>query len=170
MAKYICPACRKRIPEDRRCVRCGWRCGDAEPAQRVPTLRWVRVAMVIALILTVGALGVYRSTGDSIADWYAEFALRHLPAQFSTFAPAETPSGAFHHCISRVVKQVSDGSTVETFPAYSVSNTVTLGGGRYSVQSVLEGVRLDGVAVRRSFTCVVRFDRGRWVMESLTVE
>jgi hypothetical protein len=81
----------------------------------------------------------------------------------------DTPSGAFTACVSRVVRKVSDGSSVETFPSYSAENTVALGDGRYSVQAVLEGVTLEGATIRRPFSCVVRFHGGRWVTEKLAV-
>jgi hypothetical protein len=124
---------------------------------------------VLTIVLALAAAGVYRVNGAAIADWYAEFALNNLPAGFTSFAPADSPSGAFSHCVSRVVKKVSNASTVETFPSYSAENTVAMGDGRYSVQAVLEGVDADGGTVRRPFTCVVRFEGGRWVTEKLAV-
>lgn len=169
MARYRCPACRRRIPGERRCHRCGWlrtAGGDAPVVARRP---WGRVTAAVALLLVIVAAGVVRMNGPAIADWYAQFALRTLPAGFTALAPADTPAGAFSHCVSRVVRKVSDGSTVETFPAHSAENTRTLGEGRYSVQAVVEGVNADGEMQRRPFTCVVRFDRGRWVTERLAV-
>lgn len=170
MGKNRCPACGRGLSNRSRCFRCGWRgTGEEAPARR-PAARWARVAVVVVIALALGIAGVYRLQGGSFADWYAEFALRHLPAQFSEFAPADTPSGAFHHCVSRVVKRVSDGSSVETFPPFDTENTVSLGEGRYSVKAVVEAVSATGQKVQRPFTCVVRFAGGQWVMESLTVE
>ncbi|HEU0077811.1 MAG TPA: hypothetical protein VFQ76_09210 [Longimicrobiaceae bacterium] len=169
MARYRCPACRRRIPGDQRCHRCGWlRVGEsgAPPVARPP---WGRMMAVLTIVLALAAAGVYRTSGAAIADWYAEFALNNLPAGFTSFAPADTPSGAFSHCVSRVVKKVSDGSSVETFPSYSAENTVAMGDGRYTVQAVLEGVTVDGETTRRPFSCVVRFQGGRWVTEKLAV-
>ncbi|HEV2147759.1 MAG TPA: hypothetical protein VGR37_10185 [Longimicrobiaceae bacterium] len=170
MARYRCPECRRRIRGDARCHRCGWRRSGEADAPLVARRPWGRVVAVLALLLMIGAAGVYRVNGEAIADWYAEFALRHLPAGFSSFAPKDSPGGAFQHCVSRVVRKVSDGSTVETFPAYSEENTVSLGEGRYSVQGVVEGVTLDGETVRRPFGCVVRFERGRWMAEQVAVD
>lgn len=169
MKSYRCPACKRRIAGDRRCFRCGWRRmagGDAPIEAPRP---WGRITAVLALVLMLGAVGVYRMNGAAIADWYAEFAMRHLPAGFSSFGPADTPSGAFYHCVSRVAKEVSDGSTVETFPSYTEANTRALGSGRYAVRAALEGTGADGERMSRSFTCEVRFERGRWVTERLAV-
>ncbi len=168
MARYRCPACGRRIEGDRRCHRCGW-LGTEDSAAPVAPHPWRRWLVAAALALMIGAVGAYRLGGPAIADWYAAFAMRHLPAGFSSIAPADTPSGAFNHCVSRVVKKVSDDSSVETFPAYSPDNTVSLGPGRYSVRAVVEGTTLEGETVLRAFACVVRFDRGRWVTERLAV-
>lgn len=169
MARYRCPACRRRIRGEHRCNRCGWlRVGEAN-APLVARRPWGRVMAVLTIVLALAAAGVYRVNGAAIADWYAEFALNNLPAGFSSFAPADTPSGAFTACVSRVVKKVSSGSSVETFPSYSAENTVALGEGRYSVQAVLEGVDADGNTVKRPFSCVVQFAAGRWVTEKVAV-
>ena len=172
MAKYQCPACRRRIAEDQRCFRCGWRrSGEADvPRPAGGAGKRLRMFAAALLVMLMGAAGVYGLRGETFADWYAEFALRHLPQGFSAFAPADTPSGAFYHCVGRVVKKVGGANTVETFPSFSAENTVADGEGRYTVRATVEEVRLSGEAVQRSFTCVARFDRGRWVTESLTVE
>jgi len=172
MAKNRCPDCGRGISNKSRCHRCGWRGngGEGEASSARPAARWARVAVVVVIALALGVAGVYRLQGASFADWYAEFALRNLPAQFSSFAPAETPSGAFYHCVSRVVKKVSDGTSVETFPPFTEDNTVALGDGRYSVKATVDAVNDAGQTVKRSFTCVARFDAGHWVTESLTVE
>lgn len=169
MATYRCPACRRRIRTDHRCNRCGWlRTGtaNAAPPARRP---WGRMMAVLTVVLALAAAGVYRVNGAAIADWYAEFAINNLPAGFSQFAPADTPTGAFNACVSQVARKVRNGSSVETFPSYSGENTVSLGDGRYSVQAVLEGVNVDGETLRRPFSCVVRFDGNRWVTEKVAV-
>lgn len=169
MRRFRCPACRRRIAEERRCHRCGWlKTSEAEPALAAGR-PWGRVLAAVALLVVIAAAGVVRMNSAAIADWYAQFALRSLPAGFTRFAPADTPAGAFGHCVSRVVKKVGNASTVETFPAFSAENTTALGEGRYSVQAVLEGVNADGERLVRPFTCVVRFDGGRWVTERLAV-
>lgn len=169
MARYRCPACRRRIRGERRCHRCGWLRTEGGAAP-VPARRpWGRMTAAVALLLVIVAAGVVRLNSAAIADWYAQFALRALPSGFSSFAPADTPAGAFGHCVSRVVRKVSDGSSVETFPAHSEENTLPLGDRRYAVQAVVEGVNADGETVRRPFTCVVRYDGGRWVTERLAV-
>ncbi len=169
MARYRCPACRRRITGDQRCHRCGWlRTGEANQPL-VARRPWGRMMAVVTIVLALAAAGVYRVNGAAIADWYAEFALNNLPAGFTSFAPVDSPSGAFSHCVSRVVKKVSNASSVETFPSYSAENTVAMGNGRYSVQAVVEGMDADGETVRRPFSCVVRFEGGRWVTEKLAV-
>lgn len=169
MARYRCPACRRRIAGDQRCHRCGWLRTGGASQPLVARRPWGRMMAVVTIVLALAAAGVYRVNGTAIADWYAEFALNNLPAGFTSFAPADTPSGAFTHCVSRVVRKVSNASSVETFPSPSAENTVAMGDGRYSVQAVLEEVDADGERVRRPFSCVVRFEGGRWVTEKLAV-
>jgi hypothetical protein len=105
-----------------------------------------------------------------IADWYAEFALRHLPQQFSAFAPAESSTGAFLFCIRRVVKGEMESTSVATFPSATPANTVALGDGRWRVDAhVLEDLP-DGERVKRDFRCTTKYEKNRWVLEDLSVE
>ena len=125
--------------------------------------------MTLAVLLGLVAVG-YRMSGPALAEWYAEFAASHLPANFAGYAPVETPTGAFYACVQRVARQVSDRSAVETFPVLYAENTHPLGEGRYRVRSYLDAVRDSGETVRRPFTCLVRYDRGRWRVEEVAVE
>ncbi|HEU4753429.1 MAG TPA: hypothetical protein VFU47_10020, partial [Armatimonadota bacterium] len=60
--------------------------------------------------------------------------------------------------------------SVETFPDGAHSSTVSLGEGRYEVRSFVDQDPEEGQRVRYDFTCRVRYDGGRWVLERLTVQ
>lgn len=171
MPRNNCPDCGRTLPyAGRRCARCGWvRTGEAAEAapRRGGGLR--RALMTLAVLVGLVAVG-YRMSGPALGEWYAEFAASHLPAHFSRYAPVETPTGAFFACVQGVARQVSDRSAVETFPVASEENTTSMGEGRYRVQSYLEAVRDSGETVRRPFTCVVRYQAGRWKVEEVAVE
>lgn len=170
MARRKCPGCGEPLPfAARRCRRCG-------PLRDLPgsaagrRRRRSRIALAVtAVVLVLGAIA-YRVGAGSLGEWYAEFALRHLPAPFTSWAPADTPTGAFYACVQRVARQVSDRSSVETFPHLSSENTVVVAAGHYRVRSYLEVVRESGEKARRAFSCEVRYDRGRWVVDRLAVE
>lgn len=82
MRRRPCPGCARTLPfAARRCVHCEWKRGagrgDGSP-RRARTLRRVAVAGVL---LALAAFGVSRIDPVAVADWYAEFAIRHLPAR-----------------------------------------------------------------------------------------
>ena len=172
MARNRCPYCDRRLPyAGRRCVHCGWsvRAGDLAPGDGVSWWRrrtlWAAVTGVI--LLTAVGLG-YRNA-PQIADWYAGFAARNLPASASSFAPTESESGAYFYCARQVVRRMAGEFSVETFPAQQESDLVALGDGRYRVESFVDETREDGTRVRHQWTCSVAYQRGRWVLEELDV-
>lgn len=170
MARRQCPGCAQPLPfAARRCVRCGWLETGEEKAARVRRRTGRTLLVVVALVAVLGT-AVYRLGASALGEWYAEFALRHLPASFSRYAPSETPTGAFYACVQRVARRVRDRSAVETFPGLSAENTLPLGDGRYRVRSELEVVRDTGETARRAFSCTVRYERGRWQVEEVEVE
>lgn len=170
MARKQCPGCGRPLPfAARRCAQCGWLRHQA-PEARATRRRWLRAGTVVATVALVLGVVAYRVGATAIGEWYAEFAMRHLPASFAALAPADTPAGAFHACVQRVARRVRDRDAVETFPGLSADNTVPLGEGRYRVRSALETVRGDGERVQRPFRCVVRFQGARWVVEEVAVE
>jgi hypothetical protein len=167
-----CARCGNRLRiRSRRCRHCGapdeGRKGAAE-GSRVARFAWA-VGIVVALLamLFVGRRVI---EPGAVADWYAEMAIQHLPRQFSAFAPAESPRGAFYFCIRRVVKDHMDPNSVATFPGNDVANTVALGAGRYRVGTHVVENTEAGEEVRREFTCVTTYDRGRWTLDELSVE
>jgi hypothetical protein len=170
---------------EQRCERCGGRlrfrsndcrhCGRIQEATAEANSgsRWLRVfgysfglAFALAVVLLLGPR-VVDSSG--IADWYAEMAIQHLPRQFSSFAPAETATGAFSFCIRRVVKDALESTSVATFPSAGEETTTELGAGRYRVESVVHEDRVSGDRVTHTFRCVARYDRAQWVLENLSV-
>ena len=59
--------------------------------------------------------------------------------------------------------------SVETFDAAG-SRTVPLGEGRYRIESAVDQARRSGEQVRHDFSCTVRYEAGRWVLEELKVQ
>lgn len=168
MPKQSCPQCNRRLPyAARRCIHCGWlraTAGTPEPPRR--RRRGLLALLALALLLGGGLL--YRQA-PRLAEWYAGFAARHLPSAWSRFAPTDTPDGAFFYCARNVARKMDGEFSVETFPAMQTSRTEELGAGRYRVESSVEEARVNGERVRHAFVCQVRFQNGRWVLESLNL-
>ncbi|HET7321389.1 MAG TPA: hypothetical protein VFI96_02765, partial [Longimicrobiaceae bacterium] len=123
---------------------------------------------VVALLLAVGGY-LYENAND-VADWYATFAWQHLPAGASSFAPAPSGSGAYFYCARQVVKQMKGELAVQTFPAPEEGETVALGNSRYRIRAYVDQADRAGDRARFDFTCSVRYDGGRWVLEELELE
>jgi len=172
MHKRSCPSCRKRLPyAARRCLHCGWTMAEGN---RMPhaTSGWRRRQLFwggVFVLLMAGTASVALRNAEGIADWYAGFAAEHLAQPFSSWAPHETDRGAFFYCARMVARQMDGEFSVETFQA-SAATTQAVGNRRYRVISFVEQARADGERVRHDFTCEVRFDRGRWVLENLALE
>ncbi len=167
-----------------RCKRCGGRlrvrsgrcrqCGaermhvhstNRETAGRRRTVRY----LLACLLLVASLLGVRQIiTSPTVADWYADVALRHLPAQFSAFAATDSPAGAYNFCIRQVVRKLTPDASVETFPSSTPENTVALGENRYRIESFFYEDRITGERVQQYFTCNVKYADGRWVLEDLS--
>jgi hypothetical protein len=172
MMRRRCTRCGNRLRiRSRQCRHCGAREELLAPGGSASWLRRLGtgVGILVTLLVLVFA-GKWVVEPEVVADWYAEIAVQHLPRQFSSFAPSESPRGAFYYCIRRVVKDHMEPSSVATFPSTDESNTVALGEGRYRVGAhVLEDLE-SGERLRREFTCTANFQRGRWVLEQLNVE
>lgn len=121
--------------------------------------------MVGAVLLVAIAAGVRNA--PLLADWYAGFAAENLWAGASSFAVAETESGAYFFCARQVAKRMDSDYSVETFPGLSDGELQSLGDGRYRVESFVDEAREDGTRVRYAFVCSVAFERGRWTLEEL---
>ena len=172
MPKRSCPHCARRLPyAGRRCIHCGWTTGAADFARGAGVVWWRRArtwAVAITIAGAVTAQFAYRNATD-LADWYAGFAARFLPEGASSFAPADTEPGAYFYCARQVSKKMEGEFSVETFDAAG-SRTVPLGEGRYRIESAVDQARRSGERVRHDFTCTVRYESGRWVLEELTLE
>ena len=139
-----------------------------EPGAGVVWWRRARTwAAALALAAAIGAQFAYRNATE-LADWYAGFASRFLPEGASSFAPADTETGAFFYCARQVSKKMEGAFSVETFDAAG-SRTIPLGSGRYRIQSAVDQARPSGQQVRHDFECTVRYESGRWVLEELKV-
>jgi hypothetical protein len=163
-----CTRCGNRLRiRLRSCRHCGWR---ETPRPGGARSRRRSAGYAIGLVLGLCALlfvGHRMIEPTAIADWYAEFAIQHLPRQFSSVAPAASASGAYFFCIRRVVKDKLERESVATFPGISNENTLPLGDGGYRVETHVVEDRVDGERLRWSFTCTARYDRNRWVLHDL---
>jgi len=171
MPNRSCPHCARRLPyAGRRCIHCGWTpVADLPEKAGVSWWRRTRVwATAIALFVAFASQFAYRNA-PALADWYAGFATRFLPAGASSFAPTDTEPGAFSYCARQVARKMEGKFSVETFDA-SASRVLPLGERRYQIRSVVDEARETGERVRHDFTCTVRFERGRWMLETLTVQ
>src|SRR5690606_2702585 len=151
MARNRCPHCDRNLPyAGRRCVHCGWsiREDDLEPGKGISwwRRRTLWIAATAGLIFVGVGLG-YRNA-PLIADWYAGFAAENLPASASSFAPTETEAGAFFYCARQVARRMNGEYSVETFAAPKESQLVSLGDGRYRIESYVDEAREDGQRVR----------------------
>lgn len=163
-----CTRCGNRLRiRTQNCRHCGWR--EPTPARRPRSARR-SVSYGLGLVLGLCALlfvGQRMVEPTRIADWYAEFALQHLPRQFSSVAPAASASGAYLYCIRRVVKDKLEAESVATFPGSTPDNTVALGDGAYRVETHVVEDRPDGDRMRWGFTCTVQYEGKRWVLQDL---
>lgn len=170
MARSRCPHCDRYLPyAGRRCVHCGWSVRDVglEAGAGVAWWRKRRLwGIVAAGLLLIGIQYAYRNA-PLLADWYASFAAENLPAAASSFAPTETEAGAFFYCARQVSRRMNGEFSVETFPSQQESQLISLGGGKYQVESFVDEAREDGRQIRYTFVCTVAFNGGRWVLEKL---
>ena len=172
MPKRSCPHCARRLPyAGRRCIHCGWVQGavSMEKGKAIPLWRRARV-VALALLMCAAAVThfAYRNA-SALADWYAGFAARFLPDTASSLALDDTETGAYFYCARQVARKMSGQFSVETFDG-ARSRTVALGSGRYRVESAVDEAKETGEQIRHDFTCVARFEAGRWVLEELQVQ
>ena len=123
-------------------------------------------AVVTVALLGAGA-GLGYGNATRIADWYADFAARNLPASASSFAPSETEAGAYFYCARQVARRMNGEYSIETFPSQQEGELRSLGEGRYQIESFVDEAREDGRRIRYEFLCRVAYERGRWVLEEL---
>lgn len=172
MSKHSCPRCHQTLPfAARRCRKCRWIPAEGEPPIRGISPRSRRRFWAATLLATVlVGVGLGYLYVESLASRYAGFAARYLPSAASALAPTRTDEGAFYFCIRQVSKEMDGEFSVETFPSLQQSDTVALAGGYYRIRSFVDETRATGERVRHAFTCTVRFERGRWMLEELALE
>jgi hypothetical protein len=173
MFGHRCTRCGNRIRlRSRSCRHCNWQA--ARPAPAAAPRRSVRrrvgygIGLVLGLVVIL-FVGQRMVEPTVIGEWYAEFAIQHLPAKFSSFAPAESATGAFLFCVRRVVKDKLEPESVATFPHATSAQTRTVGEGVYQVQGYVDEDRVTGERIRRSFACTVQYEQKRWVLHNLEV-
>lgn len=128
-------------------------------------LRYLALSLLLIGLLLAAQRAV---TSPTLAARYADFALQHLPQYFSAFAATDSPTGAYNFCIRQVVRRLTPASSVETFPSSTSANTVSLGDGRYRVESYFHEDRSTGERLEHHYTCSVRYAEGRWILEDLS--
>jgi hypothetical protein len=172
MFSQRCNRCGNRIRmRSRRCRHCNWEEERPVAPSRPRSLqRSIGFGFgVVFGLMVVLFLGQRMVEPTVIGEWYAEFAIRHLPAQFSSFAPAESSTGAFLYCVRRVVKDKLESESVATFPASTPANTRFVGEGVYRVEGHVDEDRVTGERIRRNFVCTVQYEQKRWVLQQLEV-
>lgn len=96
MGRRPCPGCARELPfAARRCRHCGWRRGAGAGDGSARRARLLRRVAVAGVLLALAAFGASRIDPVALADWYADLALRYLPAGFAAPPPVEAPSEAF---------------------------------------------------------------------------
>ena len=169
MSARSCPDCARRLPyAGRRCIHCGWTVRSGGTGRASTLRRRGLAATVIFLALGLVAAGAAVRNAPRLADWYAGFAAQHLPPTASSYAPASTATGAFFYCARQVARRMG-GLSIETFPSQEESRLVEIGTDSYRIESSVEQSRADGGSIRVAFVCTTHFDRGRWVLDDLTV-
>lgn len=168
--KRICPHCGERVPyAASRCSHCRRECRTPERSRGVRRALLRSATLLVVLIALVGA-GLFARNRSLVAAKYAAFAARYLPAGMSAVAPVDTGEGAFYYCLRCVARKIDSSGSVEFFPARDDGDIAELGEGRYEVQSFVDEAREDGATVRRGFSCIARYDSGRWMLEELALE
>ena len=171
MPNRRCPHCARRLPyAGRRCIHCAWTVHSPDSKQGAGIVWWRRArtwAVALTLAAAVTAQFAYRNATE-LADWYASFASRFLPGGSSSLTPLDSEPAAFSYCARQVSKKMQGELSVETFDGAG-SRTVPLGSGRYRIESAVDQARGSGEEVRHGFSCTVRFEDGRWVLEELEV-
>jgi hypothetical protein len=171
--RRTCPGCLKRLPyAGRRCRLCGWtHSAGADPhSVRRAVQRRLALWSTLAVLFLVGTASFILRNAEGIADWYAGFAAEHLAQPFSSFAPRATDDGAFFYCARLVARQIEGDFAVQTFPAPREGSARLVGDRRYEIISFVENSPDGGDLERRDFSCTVRYERGRWVLEKLELE
>ena len=170
MPKRACPHCARRLPyAGRRCLHCGWVTGVDAPLNGAAS-RWRRVriwGVACVMLFAVATHFAYRNA-SALVDWYTGFAARLLPDSAAPSGTADGETGAYFYCARQVARKMPDQLSIETFDA-TAARTTPLGEGRYRVESAVDAAGERGTLVRHDFTCVARYDAGRWVLEDLRV-
>ena len=171
MPMRSCPFCARRLPyAGRRCVQCGWRAGSipSEMGRRAAARRSrVRAFVMVAVVALVAQYAVRNA--DRLAAWYEGYASGIGSSTTSYFSADEIGADLFFFCARQVTRKMNGKFSVETYDP-SQSKLVDLGDGRLRVESAVEEARQGGDSVRHDFSCTVRRDEGRWVLEELKVE
>lgn len=127
----------------------------------------VRTFLMVATVALVAQYAVRNA--DRLAAWYEGYASGIGSTSTSYFTEDEVGSDLFFFCARQVTRKMDGKFSVETYDA-SQSKLVDLGEGRLRVESAVEEARQGGDSVRHDFSCTVRRDEGRWVLEELKIE
>lgn len=174
MRRQKCPDCSKRLPYAAHwCRACGWsravRTG-AVPGTRDAAGRAFRLMLTVFATLVTLVVGRMVLTSQTVVDWYADFAFQNLPSMFISVAPGASAPGAYYYCVKATAREIRGSNAVETFPSVAESETTHVEDTRFTVRSHFDQRFDSGEVLRRGFTCEVRYERGRWVLESLDVQ
>lgn len=106
----------------------------------------------------------------AISDWYLQMALPYTPGAVHEFTPTFDDERAFYACVRLVAKRIGDRGSIVTFAGSGAAATLALGDGRYQVRSYVDESMVMGTTQRHAFTCLVRAERERWIVEELNVQ
>jgi hypothetical protein len=130
-------------------------------------MRLASGAIAFVVLLLVGKLLV---TSETVIEWYAEFAFHNLPAMFTSVGPGESERGAYFFCVKSVAREVRSAESVTTFSSITESELRFIPERTYQVHSSFDQSFEEGPTVVREFHCQARYDRGKWVLDTLDVE
>jgi hypothetical protein len=127
-----------------------------------------RVSMIVGALAVVLSLGVYFSDHyvPAVENWTTTQVVRHSPDKLLRMAMMADEERAFYTCAKSVVRRLGD-SSIATFNARTAASTWSLGEGRYLVRSQFSESNVEGTTQQSVFTCTVRLEGDRWVIEEL---
>ena len=167
-----CPGCSRRLPYgSHRCLGCGAFHNDpAAAARRRRRERRITAAIVgtLAVLVLITASFSERIV-PAVADWYSGMVIRYVPEPALRLM-ADDDEQAFFVCARGVVRRVGTESSVSTFAGSAATITQEMEDGRFQIRSYVDESLEAGPTHRHVFTCTLRLEGERWVLEEVEIE
>jgi hypothetical protein len=166
-----CPKClKKTVHGGVHCVGCGTRVEQLQPWRaRYNGGRYLVGMITLLAALSFLAIGYSDRYVPAVTDWYLQMAAPNVTQPALPFMGGLDDERAFHACARLVVKRMGDERAIATFAAADQERAVSLGDGRYRIESFYDEALEEGVSSRRFFTCQVRYDGREWRVEELNL-